>query len=89
MIEIQERPAATIDTGLTADDRAKLRSLLEPLSRGPLVEYDAAATVDLPVTRTAMWSPASSRKIRVTEDLLIAGVITYFCFGLLTVFGVF
>jgi hypothetical protein len=93
MIELQERPPARAETGLTDTQRADIQGLLKPGYRAPLVEsYADNASNDTPTRHfepAATWVPASSQRIRTAEGVMALAVMAYFATGLLKTLGLF
>ena len=60
---------------------------IEKLLRRPPAPRPAGH--DLESSRSTVWAPASSRRIRVVETMMVAGVMAYFAYGVAAALGLF
>ena len=75
---------APIEEATAAQAETETAEVIARVSAVPAVERIESAEV----APRAAWAPASSARIRVVEAIVVAGVCSYFAFGLLsTVFA--
>jgi hypothetical protein len=92
MIDLQERPVAGVQTGLSEADRAEIQGLLGLKLRQPAVEPSVDDVASDAQTRrfqpTSPWRLASTNRVRIAEDVVVLAIMGYFAVGLAKVFGI-